>query len=221
MMWRHGCFHPRPRGVESSGSGVPPYMRPTSEHLILVDSRNRPIGTAEKHAAHVAGLLHRAFSIFLVDADGRMVLQKRHAQKYHSGGLWANACCGHPRPGERTLAAAQRRLGEELGVTLRLQPGFSTRYQTRFANGLTENEIVQVYFGLAPARFVPNPEEVVEITSVHLSELLADVRTVPERYAFWFRHYLTAHQPEIAAGVTQVMRSAANPLARMRATIRR
>jgi isopentenyl-diphosphate delta-isomerase len=86
------------------------------EQLILVDESNRAVGTAGKTKVHRAGLLHRAFSIFLVDGRGRLLLQQRSRAKYHSGGLWANSCCGHPRPGERTLAAAHRRLHEELGV---------------------------------------------------------------------------------------------------------
>src|SRR5262249_28742803 len=94
------------------------------EPLILVDECNRAVGTGGKEAVHRAGLLHRAFSIFLVDGDGRIVLQQRHPRKYHSGGLWANSCCGHPRPGERTIAAAARRLNEELGVTSALTFGF-------------------------------------------------------------------------------------------------
>ncbi len=182
-------------------------MPPTSEHLILVDSRNRPVGEAEKHAAHEAGLLHRAFSIILVDARGRLLLQRRHPQKYHSGGLWANACCGHPRPGERTLTAAVRRANEELGVDLQLQAGFSTRYRATFPNGLTENEIVQVYFGLTPDVIKPNPAEVVEIAALELTELIRAIQGKPADYAFWFRHYLLKHEAEVAAGVAQVLRS--------------
>ena len=87
----------------------------SNEPLILVDESNRAIGAAPKQAIHVAGLLHRAFSIFMVDARGRILLQQRNPRKYHSGGLWANSCCGHPRPGERTVTAARRRLNEELG----------------------------------------------------------------------------------------------------------
>src|SRR5207237_222810 len=86
------------------------------EPLILVDESNRAVGSAGKLAIHRSGLLHRAFSIFMVDAHGRVLLQQRHPKKYHSGGLWANSCCGHPRPGEKTITAARRRLGEELGV---------------------------------------------------------------------------------------------------------
>src|SRR5690349_14443430 len=95
-----------------------------AENLILVDERNRAIGREEKWAVHKQGRLHRAFSIFLVDARGRLLLQRRSRAKYHSAGQWANSCCGHPRPGERTLAAARRRLREELGAGAALQFGF-------------------------------------------------------------------------------------------------
>src|SRR6266542_2930166 len=120
-----------------------------AEHLILVDERNRAIGSAEKWSVHHQGLLHRAFSVFLVDARGRLLLQRRSRAKYHSAGLWANSCCGHPRPGERTLAGARRRLREELGATAELRFGFRARYRTELPNGLIENEIVYVYFGSA------------------------------------------------------------------------
>src|SRR5688500_12367402 len=103
---------------------------PMREHLILIDERNHAIGRAEKWDVHARGLLHRAFSIFLVDDAGRVLLQQRSRQKYHSAGLWANSCCGHPRPGERTHAAAKRRLHEELGATTALRYGFRARYRT-------------------------------------------------------------------------------------------
>src|SRR3954466_12617715 len=106
------------------------------ESLILVDEHNRAAGTAGKQAVHRAGLLHRAFSIFLVDSKGRIVLQQRHPRKYHSGGLWANSCCGHPRPGERTIAAAARRLDEELGVASALRFGFYDRYHCDLDNAM-------------------------------------------------------------------------------------
>jgi len=116
----------------------------SEEQLILVDERNRATGSAGKTAIHRAGLLHRAFSIFVVDARGRIVVQQRSPDKYHSGGLWANSCCGHPRYGERTIAAARRRLGEELGVTSALSFGFFARYQAALGNGMHENEFVYV-----------------------------------------------------------------------------
>jgi isopentenyl-diphosphate delta-isomerase type 1 len=119
----------------------------SDEKLILVDERNRATGSGGKAAIHRAGLLHRAFSIFVVDERGRILLQQRNPKKYHSGGLWANACCGHPRPGERTVVAARRRLNEELGVTSDLTFGFFSRYRTELDNGMQENEFVYVYFG--------------------------------------------------------------------------
>ena len=127
-------------------------MTVADEPLILVDSRNRPVGSAGKTAVHRAGLLHRAFSIFVVDARGRVLLQRRSAKKYHSGGLWANSCCGHPRPGERTLAAARRRLYEELGVTSPLTFGFFALLSGRADHGMQENEFVYVYLGRSPRR---------------------------------------------------------------------
>lgn len=167
------------------------------ENLILVDEHNRARGVAEKLAVHRAGLLHRAFSVFLVDAEGRIVLQQRSRKKYHSAGLWANACCGHPRPGEPTLHAARRRLVEELGATASLRFAFRARYRTELANGLVENEIVYVYFGIAPERFAPNPDEVATIDALPLNELQADITRRPRRYAYWLRHYLANHLPAV------------------------
>ena len=117
------------------------------EQLILVDERNRAIGSGGKQAIHRSGLLHRAFSIFMVDQQGRILLQQRSPRKYHSGGLWANSCCGHPRPGERTISAARRRLGEELGLDDALAFGFFARYRADLDHGMHENEFVYVYFG--------------------------------------------------------------------------
>lgn len=167
-----------------------------AEPLILVDGRNRATGRAEKWTVHREGLLHRAFSIFLVDDRGRLLLQRRSRAKYHSAGLWANSCCGHPRPGERTHAAARRRLREELGATATLRLGFRARYRTELANGLIENEIVHVFFGRAPERaaaIAPNPDEVAEIGWMTLAELERDVVRRPRRYAYWLRYYLRKH----------------------------
>ena len=127
------------------------------EQLILVDESNRATGHAGKTAVHRAGLLHRAFSIFMVDERGRMLLQQRSRKKYHSGGLWANSCCGHPRPGERTVTAARRRLGEELGVDGALSFGFFARYQAELDDGMHENEFVYVYFGRLEVRAESRP----------------------------------------------------------------
>jgi isopentenyl-diphosphate delta-isomerase len=170
----------------------------SDEPLILVDEHNRAVGTAGKDAVHRAGLLHRAFSIFMVDDAGRIVLQRRHPQKYHSGGLWANSCCGHPRPGERTVAAAARRLREELGIASPLSFGFYARYQGDLGNGMQENEFVYVYFGLLTARLQPNPAEISDVDFLTVDEIDGRIRRDPDRFAYWLRHYFRNHLGEIA-----------------------
>src|SRR5258707_1092130 len=138
------------------------------EQLILVDEGNRAVGTAGKEAVHRSGLLHRAFSIFIVDDQGRILLQQRNPRKYHSGGLWANSCCGHPRPGERTVSAARRRLQEELGVTTTLSFGFFSRYRADLDQGMQENEYVYVFFGRLSGEPRPDPAEVAAVQSLSL-----------------------------------------------------
>jgi len=175
-----------------------------ADQIILVDENNRALGCADKQAVHRSGLLHRAFSVFLCDAEGRVLLQQRHASKYHSGGLWANSCCGHPRIRERTKAAARRRVSEELGVHVDLTLGFRTRYRTSFANGLHENEIVYVYFARLDEPTDPDPSEIADLRFVSLSEIAEDARREPEVYAYWFRHYVERHFDEIADWVDKV-----------------
>jgi len=168
-----------------------------AEELILVDEQNRATGHAEKWTVHQQGLLHRAFSIFLVDPHGRVLLQRRSRAKYHSAGLWANSCCGHPRPGESTRAAATRRLREELGATATLRCRFRARYRTELPNGLIENELVYVFFGAAPESFALNPDEVSEVDWMTLVELERDMKRRPQRYAYWLRYYLKNHRAAI------------------------
>jgi len=168
------------------------------EQLILVDEGNRVTGSAGKTAVHRDGLLHRAFSIFLVDDRGRIVLQQRNPKKYHSGGLWANSCCGHPRPGERTMTAARRRLGEELGVATALSFGFFSRYRTVLDNGMHENEFVYVYFGRLESEPRPDPAEVADVARLSCAEIGRRIDEDPDSFAFWFKHYFRDHGPEIA-----------------------
>ena len=174
------------------------------EPLILVDEGNRALGTATKLAIHQAGLLHRAFSIFMVDARGRMLLQRRNPRKYHSGGLWANSCCGHPRPGERTVTAARRRLNEELGISDPLEFGFFARYCAELDHGMQENELVYVYFGrlLSPTR--PDPAEVSGLDLVSLAELKRRIGAKPAAFTYWMKHYVRHHAGEIAREVRAV-----------------
>ena len=168
------------------------------EQLILVDERNRATGSGGKTAVHRAGLLHRAFSIFIVDQRGRMLLQQRSPKKYHSGGLWANSCCGHPRLGERTATAANRRLNEELGITSDLSFGFFARYRTELDNGMNENEFVYVYFGKLNSEPRPHPDEIADIDFVPIAEIKRRLRRDPASFTVWFRHYFEQHPAEIA-----------------------
>ena len=156
-----------------------------SEEVILVDARNRRIGSGEKLQVHQEGLRHRAFSIFLIDPHGAVVLQKRHPGKYHSGGLWANTCCGHPRPGEATIAGASRRLFEEVGVRAELTFAFRSRYAVRFANGLVEHELDHVFAGRFDGAPALDPDEADGAEWVDPDALAADVRARPDRYTAW------------------------------------
>lgn len=182
-------------------------MTVADEPLILVDERNRPVGSAGKTAVHRAGLLHRAFSIFVVDARGRVLLQRRSAKKYHSGGLWANSCCGHPRPGERTLAAARRRLNEELGVASPLTFGFFARYQAELDHGMQENEFVYVYFGPLASAVRPDPAEVSKVEFVSPAEIRRRIRQKPDAFVVWLKHYFHHHGAEIERAARAASRS--------------
>ena len=167
------------------------------EQLILVDEFNRAIGSAGKTMIHRTGLLHRAFSIFIVDDRARILLQQRNPNKYHSGGLWANSCCGHPRPGERTVAAACRRLEEELGVTSALSFGFFARYNSELDHGMQENELVYVYFGRLTAQTRPDPTEVTDVGLLSWEEISRRIRRDPGAFTVWLQHYFREHGADI------------------------
>jgi isopentenyl-diphosphate Delta-isomerase len=182
--------------------------RMAEEQLILVDERNRAVGTGGKTAVHRAGLLHRAFSIFVLDARGRILLQQRSRAKYHSGGLWANSCCGHPRPGERTAAAARRRLAEELGIDNPLSFGFSARYRAELGRGMQENEFVYVYFGALHGRPKPDPAEVAAVEFASPTEIKRRIAQRPNAYAYWLRHYFEHHFADIKRLAAEASRDA-------------
>ena len=133
-------------------------MNDDAEQVILVDAHDRETGHAPKLAAHRQGLLHRAISVSVVDAQGRLLLQRRAREKYHSGGLWTNACCTHPRPGEATDGAAERRLAEELGVVCPLHWVLRTHYRARVGVELVENEVVHLYHGVYIGEIPPERE---------------------------------------------------------------
>ena len=179
------------------------------ERLILVNEKNRAIGVGGKTPVHRAGLLHRAFSIFIVDSEGRILLQRRSREKYHSGGLLANSCCGHPRPGETTQAAARRRLTEELGIEAPLAFGFFSRYRAELNGGMQENEYVYVYFGPLTAQPNPDSAEVSEVEFASADEIARRIECRPHGYVYWLRHYFENHGREIARLAKRTARLAA------------
>ncbi len=155
--------------------------------VILVDVKDKPIGVAEKMEAHQKGLRHRAFSVFIFNSKGEMLLQQRALHKYHSGGLWTNACCSHPKPGEETLAAAQRRLKEELGFETPVQKIFDFKYKTEFDNGLTEHEFDHVFAGEYNEMVEFNNNEVLDFCFKDMQELKNSLQIRPEKYTAWFQ----------------------------------
>ncbi|MEQ9505164.1 MAG: isopentenyl-diphosphate Delta-isomerase [Hyphomonas sp.] len=169
------------------------------EQVILVDEADAALGEGDKWQIHRDGLLHRAFSIFVFNARGECLIQQRAAGKYHSAGLWANSCCGHPRPGETTSSAAARRLEEEVGLRVDLTFGFKSRYVAHLDNNMTENEIPYLYFGWTQDKAVLNPDEVQAVRWRSLERLAEDVVAAPEAHAAWLKHYLTAHTEDLAA----------------------
>lgn len=162
-------------------------MNEKEEQVILVDAADQPIGAAGKMEAHREGALHRAFSVFAVNPRGEILLQRRAQGKYHGGGLWSNSCCGHPRPGEATLAAAGRRLREELRVHAELEPVFVFTYRAEMEGGLIEHEIDHVFVGEIDQDPDPDPAEVSEWRWVSPREIRAELRSSPDSFTPWFR----------------------------------
>ncbi len=156
-------------------------------HVILVDEQDKPLGTMEKMEAHQKGVLHRAFSVFIFNDKGELLLQKRASTKYHSAGLWTNTCCSHPYPGEETLAAAKRRLKEEMGMDALLIHKTSFVYKTKFDNGLTEHEFDHVFIGNYNENPVLNEDEAEEYKWVDLNKVKEDVKKFPQNYTSWFK----------------------------------
>lgn len=168
------------------------------ENLILVDEKNRPLGTQEKLAAHLIPQRHRAFSIFIFNAKGETLIQRRASVKYHSPGLWANTCCGHPRPREEVKDAAMRRLKEELGFTCNLTPISEVCYTLKLEKDLWELEYTHVFESQYAGESInPNPDEVSETDWVTPEELRRDALLNPHNYARWFRLYLLKYYDSI------------------------
>jgi len=160
------------------------------EQVVLVDHKGREIGTEEKLAAHQRGLLHRAFSIFVFNSQRELMIQRRAASKYHSGGLWSNTCCSHPRPEEDILEAAHRRLQEEMGFDCPLEEVFTFTYKTPVSHGLIEHEFDHVYIGYFDGTPQDSPDEISEWRWISPGGLKSDIGVHPELYTYWLKRSL-------------------------------
>tara|TARA_R110001592_G_scaffold307299_3_gene581074 strand:+ start:107508 stop:108035 length:528 start_codon:yes stop_codon:yes gene_type:complete len=156
------------------------------EYVVLVDSNDNELGTMEKMEAHEKGVLHRAFSLFIINDKGEMLIHQRAHSKYHSPGLWTNACCSHPRKDEDLRSAVVRRAQEELGIDVEPDYLFNFTYKAGFSNGLTEHEFDHVFVAKYSADFEFNEDEVHAYKYVDLKTLLKDVAMNPSEYTPWF-----------------------------------
>jgi len=154
--------------------------------LILVDEQNNITGYEKKLKVHQDGLLHRAFSIFVMNKKGQLMLQKRAIEKYHSGGLWTNAVCSHPKAGEDVKVAAIRRMNQEMGFECDIDEVFSFLYKANVGDNLTEHEFDHVFVGYSDTKPKPNPEEVEDWKYVSMEWLVKDVEENPQDYTVWF-----------------------------------
>ncbi len=162
-------------------------MNHPEERVVLVDSDDRPVGEMDKLQAHREGVLHRAISVFVFNSEGELLLQRRAPGKYHSGGLWTNTCCSHPRPGEPVSKAATRRLQEEMGMACDLEPRFAFVYRSELDGGLVEHEFDHVFVGTSDSEPVPDPAEVSEWRYASPEAIRHELEERPDRFTTWFR----------------------------------
>ena len=165
-------------------------MRETDETLILVNESDEEIGTASKLGVHRDGRLHRAFSVFITDPAGNILIHRRADEKYHSGGLWTNATCGHPRPGEATISAAARRLREEMGISADLTEAGAFTYRAPVDNGLIEHELDHVFVGSFDGQPLPDESEAQEWRWISPHALRDWIARDPDAFTVWFEQAL-------------------------------
>jgi len=161
-------------------------MKQLKGQLIVVNEKDEWLGTMDKMQAHHQGVLHRAFSVFILNDKNEMLLQRRALSKYHSAGLWSNACCSHPYPGESTLAGAHRRLQEEMGFDCELEPIFNLRYKANVGNDLIENEYDHIYLGYYNKDMLTNEEEVSDHKFMQVADIVKWMQEQPDQFTAWF-----------------------------------
>ena len=159
----------------------------SKENVILVDENDNQVGLMPKLEAHQKGLLHRAFSIFIFNSKYELLLQKRASSKYHSGGLWTNTCCSHPREGEDTLDAANRRLIEEMGIETSLRKVHDFIYKAELDNDLTEHEFDHVLYGIYNEDPIINEDEADDFKWIDMDSLNEDIKKNRDNYTIWFK----------------------------------
>lgn len=159
--------------------------------VVLVTEEDAPLEEMDKLEAHQKGILHRAFSVFIFNEKGEMLLQQRAAHKYHGAHLWTNACCSHPQWEEDILESAKERLLYEMGLNCNLQPAFTFRYQAPVENELIEHELDHVFIGTTHEQPAPNPDEVQDYAWVPMDALKAKMKEQPDAFTFWFKMALS------------------------------
>lgn len=158
-----------------------------NDQVVLVTENDEAIGLMPKLEAHEKGVLHRAFSVFIFNTKNEMLLQRRAFGKYHSEGLWSNTCCSHPLPGEPVLDGAVRRLREEMGIETALEFLYTFQYRADLENGLTENELDHVFYGVTDAIPAIDPAEASEYKYLTVTDIQADIQQNPHAYTEWFK----------------------------------
>lgn len=164
------------------------------EMVVLVSENDEVLGQMEKMAAHENGILHRAFSVFLFNDNGEMLLQKRAARKYHSPGQWTNAVCSHPRIQETFLEGAKRRMMEEMGIEAEIEEKFHFIYKAEVGKGLLEHELDRVFAGTYNGSFRLNPDEVEAVRYISMDDLEMEMKEHPEHFTEWFKIILKEYQ---------------------------
>jgi isopentenyl-diphosphate delta-isomerase len=155
------------------------------DDVIIVNERDEWLGTMGKMEAHKSGALHRAISVFVMNDKNELLLQQRAEGKYHSGGLWSNTCCSHPMPAESTMAAAHRRLQEEMGFDCELEPVFTLRYKADVGSSLIENEFDHIFYGNYNGPVQVNKDEVQDYQYISIENLEKMMKAVPESFTPW------------------------------------